>query len=213
MGEFVSYRGGEVRLDRDELLEHVVEQREWLEASCAAFDAGVLSEAKRLAGVARTLLHSDGALLAQLGVRDTGNFADSVGDNSTALFAMGLVSFADNPDGSPGYGVTLSVGGERTPFDAWWNNVAIKTIDLGGWSRSQIVKHLANKDGGAHVDPRLPAAYRALTRENGMGWYTFSDSGEELPHPGNPIPWAMRKIAFELQVTLDEMFPSGSASP
>jgi hypothetical protein len=192
---------------RDELLEHLGEQREWLAASSNAFDAGVMSEAKRLASVARTLLQSDGALLAQLGVRDTMQYADSVGDNSATLVAMGPVSMT--PDGSGGftYGVDLDPVSERSLFDPWWNNVIIKSTQYGGLRRRDIVLRLANIDGGSHVDPTLPQAYRAITRENGMGWVVLAESGENPDHPGNPVPWAMRMIAHELTISVDEAFP------
>lgn len=196
-----------MRLTNDELLEHLSEQRDWLASSAARFDEGVMSESKRMASVVRTLLQSEGALLAQLGVRESMQYADSVGDVSGAIFAMGLVSVVG---ASPGfrYGVSLGVVGDRCSFDQWWNNTVVKTMDFGGLRRRDIVLKLANKDGGSHVDPVMPQAYRAVTRENGMEWIVWSEGGEEVEHPGNPVPWAMRKIAHELMITLDAKFPA-----
>jgi hypothetical protein len=38
------------------------------------------------------------------------------------------------------------------------------------FSRRQFVLRVTNMDGGTHVDAALPADYRALTRENSIGW-------------------------------------------
>ncbi|WP_167562166.1 hypothetical protein [Pseudarthrobacter phenanthrenivorans] len=191
----------------DELLEHLEEQRDWLRASAERFDQGVVSESKRMASVVRTLLQSEGALLAQLGVRETMPFEDSVGgDVSNAAFSTGIVGMK-GVEGGFEYTASLDPISDTCSFDAWWNNMVFKTTQFGGLRRRDIILKLANKDGGSHVDPTLPQAYRAITRENGMDWVVWTADGEALEHPGNPVPWAMRQIAHEVLATLDKYYP------
>ena len=51
-------------------------------------------------------------------------------------------------------------------FRQWWESV-ILTDQLGNsFSRRSFVLALANKDGGAHVDPELDDGYAALVKAN-----------------------------------------------
>ena len=69
-----------VKLTPAEIQEHLNEQISFLRASCRLFDEGDEAEAKRIAGVLRTILHNTArsrALLAQLRKRFNWKFADS----------------------------------------------------------------------------------------------------------------------------------------
>ncbi|NNC12891.1 hypothetical protein HII28_13520 [Planctomonas sp. JC2975] len=76
------------------------------------------------------------------------------------------------------------------------------------FSRRNIVLYMANKDGGAHLDDRLPTDYEALTRRNSMGFvthdqgWTFSREVSE-----SPAPAVVRQVAEELRMTLRLQIP------
>jgi hypothetical protein len=62
-----------VRQSKSDLEAHLKEQLDFLHASCAAYDAGNSSEAKRLAATVRLLVHDTDkstSLLGQLGLKD-----------------------------------------------------------------------------------------------------------------------------------------------
>jgi hypothetical protein len=89
-------------------------------------------------------------------------------------------------------------------FGSWWTTPAVKDRAGNQWSRRHLVLHLANKEGGARVDPEAPDdALRALEKDNSLGW-TFSDPivGEGVPMLNEPIPASVRQVAHELQATL-----------
>jgi hypothetical protein len=54
-------------------------------------------------------------------------------------------------------------------FVDWWSDTVLTDADGNAFCRRNIVLWVANKDGGAHVDDALPAAYAALTRDNSIG--------------------------------------------
>lgn len=195
-----------MRHSRQELIEHLKEQREWLQSSAREYDRGSLSEAKRLASIVRTLVVDSAAshaLLVQLGVREQLQFADAAGgDHSATIFAVSLAGMEFGPAGF-GYAPSLGEIEEKIEFDPWWTNVVIKAPEIGTFSRERIVKALANKDGGSHVDPKLPASYRSLSRQNGIGWVVNDGSGDYSPL-SNPVLPAMRTIAHEIELTLND---------
>ena len=85
----------------------------------------------------------------------------------------------------------------EAPFEKWWNEVVIK--DHGGhtFTRKDVVLALANKEGGAHVDPNLSEEYANLTRYNSQGWKVMT--GGIVAAPDNSITAAsMRQIAYEM---------------
>lgn len=74
-------------------------------------------------------------------------------------------------------------------------------------SRFDIVSHIANSDGGAHVDPELDEAYMALSRQNSLGWhFTKCDIVEAIV--GRPELACVRQIAHEVLETLKQRAPA-----
>ncbi len=75
--------------------------------------------------------------------------------------------------------------------------------DLRGhtFTRKDIVPALANKEGGAHVDPNISDEYANLTRFNSQGWKVMTSG--VVAAPDNSITAAsMRQIAYEMQESL-----------
>lgn len=193
------------------LLAHLEEQRDWLVASAARFDSGVASEAKRMALTLRVLLHDTArsrALLSQLGWLDVLQFADSadVEINERTVVAIQLASVGW---GSNGFTYVANLGpiSERRPFAEWWTRTVVKTPAGSSFSRRALVLALANQDGGGHVDPKLSADYSGLSRDNAIGWELLPPSGQVSDLEGTPVPVQVRKIAYEVALTLDEQLP------
>lgn len=217
-----------------ELWAHLIEQYDFLRSHAAAFDAGQPHFAKPLATTLRVLLHhnprSDShALLAQLGVVPAPMlFLDSGGEVNPAnrvvssqLVGMklggGKADYVAPLDQGPAsmpperrwrhpssYG--LSQPGEWHTHKRWWLSFAIFKDDAGEtFTRADIVRAVANSDGGAHVDRSLKDAYDRLTRSNSLGWILHTNTGE---HPlGNPVLPTIRQIAWEVEQSLLRQFP------
>jgi hypothetical protein len=65
---------------------------------------------------------------------------------------------------------------------------------------------LANKEGGAHVDPVLAEDWASVTRSGAFA--TVSSGGRATPL--NPVPALMRQIAYEIDWTLKKHMPAWS---
>jgi hypothetical protein len=188
---------------RPDLHELLIEQLDWLRASCHRYDTGVHSEAKRLASTVRTLLRQTGsshALLEQLGWLKDMRFLSQAAplDPDVEVYGLAsLVTMAIGPNGLQ-YEPILSEPQIPMPFELWWTMPILANGSM-SFSRCDVVLALANKDGGSHVQPTLPGDYRSLTRENGLGW---TMSNPDAPEPGNPVPAVMRTIAHEILSSL-----------
>jgi hypothetical protein len=53
----------------------------------------------------------------------------------------------------------------KTPFSEWWLSIVFKDKSGKTFSRRDIVRHVADTDGGAHVDAGLDETYKALSRD------------------------------------------------
>lgn len=207
---------GKVAQSADDLRRHLAESVGFLEVSSAAFDGGSLAEAKRLATTLRVLAHDvtgkSVSLLHQLGIKDSMRFISTVGVDRPGNVAPyhGLVGIR------LGGGVTFRArlanvsAAERRehPFDRWWNEVVIDNRAGTVLTRKDLILALANKDGGAHVDPELQSSYAALTRAVGVGWIGLTASAE------GPVLevelHSARQVAFEM---LESLRASGVLAP
>ena len=205
---------------RDELLEFFNEQIGFLERSNEAFDAGHFSQAKQLAVPIRVLLHQTGAshaLVNQLGLEDALSWVDTAGrpDPQNLLSTPGLTRFkmVAGTNADPEYEAKLGdfppspiltkdgrriTRGSRIPFDEWWTNPVLKDSAGTEFSRRAIVLALANKEGGAHVDPVADADYDAIAKSNSLGWAVSVGNEDPRPMSQNPVFPSMRQISYEV---------------
>jgi hypothetical protein len=206
-----------------ELIEHLRAQLGFLERSAEAFDNGFQDEAKRLAVVIRVLLHDTPAsqsVLGLLGVKQHLAFMDSANriDPKNLVSTPGLVMFSVSADG-PRYEAKLGRfkpprGRRPNPpkrFDAWWNDPVTKDDEGHLFARRDYVLAVANKEGGAHVDPTLDAKWAALTRNDSLGFVQSPQGGirvglgpnkAEGASLGTPALVCIRQIAYELDESL-----------
>jgi hypothetical protein len=205
------------------LIEHIQDQIRFLEASGTAFDAGHDGEAKRLATVVRVLLHDTNnskSLLGQAKVKERMSYLNTAAPfnprnlmSHTGLVMMKLTTGPD-PNAGGEYVPLLGEGSPEhqnrpSPFTHWWQELVIKDNQGNTWTRQDVVLELANKEGGAHVDPTLTKKYEASATNNALGWmYTEGPDDVGTPFKGNPVFASMRQIAYEVEMTLNRELPN-----
>lgn len=192
--------------DRRELGQNLREQRAFLRNSAAAYDTGVEPEAKRLAVVLRTLLHDtirQASLLTQLEVLSLLKFADTAVPviPGNLVTSLDFVMIEAGPEGTrylpPLSDLSPLRLNQSKPFSLWWTDKVTKLVDGSEHSRRDWVLGIADREGGAHVDPRRDPLYEAVTRGNGMIWIA----------DGNIALASVRQIAHEVEQTLAEQLP------
>ena len=199
-----------VKQTKAELRQHLRESISFLEMSASAFDAGHVHEAKRLATTIRVIVHdtkNSHSLLSQLGIKQTMGFLDSAYpyDPENLASHHGLVGLRIG-GAATRYWAPLSepIGPHRARyamFPNWWNKVVIVDSLKAKFSRLDLVLALANKDGGAHVDPALDEAYNNLSRHNSVGWIARNGDAET---PVNEVElYSVRQIAHELLTSIE----------
>lgn len=177
---------------------------------CDAYDSGAEVVALSIATALRVLLHesrNSKSLRIQAGksnielVNTAMPFeAPPAGKKRLGSF-LGLVGMTMGT-GSPdemGY-VPMLDGGPSTPvlsaFDDYWNQVIFMDTNCEKFTRCELVLYVSDKDGGAHVDPRIPQRFAALVRQNSLGWRA-SHNQIEFDMPDVELA-AIRQIAHEV---------------
>ena len=200
---------------KDELKRELVEQLQLLRHSCVAFDQGLEAIGKHLALSVRVLVHQHGqsrALLDQLGLRSI-RFLDSAGELSPTNLLPECKLTALRVTASGGRYIAPIQGAlpmKPISFVGWWNTPILKDLNGQKFCRRDLVLHVADTDGGAHVDPELDEAYMAISRENSLGW-VFKSGDIVQALDGRPELVCMRQIAHEVLSTISEFVPEFSA--
>ncbi|MFD1711409.1 hypothetical protein FVQ98_12600 [Ottowia sp. GY511] len=181
------------------LVEKLEQQLKFLQASCAAFDAGHESEALRIAVALRVLFHDTAnstSLLSHLGIKNSINIISTIGLKQKPQVSPNEVFYMP---------LKLSMEGVTPPLDLrratnlsienWWNEVILIQNEV--FSRKDVTLTAANKDGGAHVDSHLDK--KATELKLGLGTFSVSQDGLEttknLTDAHFPL---LRQIAFEV---------------
>jgi hypothetical protein len=223
---------GKQRQSQSELWAQLCDQTDLLMLHCSHFDEGNDVVAKPMATTLRVLLHSNSnpksrsrALLDQLGIR-AGRWRSVAhpGHPRDRMFASTIWSFsATMVVGSSEHKARCmpilrgpDEGLRRVLFPTWWTEPVAYNRDSGKvFSRMDIVRHVADTDGGAHVDDSLDDSYAALRSGDFLSvraqWGPhFVGIGSD-PKQGAPIAGAVgaaiRTIAHETLVTLQERAP------
>ncbi len=154
----------------ENVLARLKEQMEFLRTSLRAFYAGDFAEGVRIATVIRVLVHESGMskpLLKQakpngLELRILEHVGESTGQAEIFSFAVSVrmgSTVAPAVDLGSSHHTLTSVG-------AWWNRAVFTFQSRMGtqliYRRRQVVLILANKEGGAHVDPNEDPDYERL---------------------------------------------------
>jgi hypothetical protein len=206
-----------VRRDRGQLVEKIREQVQLLDVLGASFDAGNRVTGLPLATTIRVFVHDTSnshALLAQVGeLKSTTPFIDTaLRDDPANLITsrFGLVLMKMTAGVEATWVPRAEVPGPPTPgalpryvpFKSWWEDGVLRDAKGTSWSRKGIVLAIANKEGGAHIDPEQPLDVRAIEKDNSMGW-TYSDPLKtDEPMSNGPLMPSIRQIAYELEHTI-----------
>jgi hypothetical protein len=199
----------------EELISHLRDQINFLLLSADSFDRGFFSEAKRMAVAIRILLYDttkSSSLLGQLGKKNI-YFYDTAAnyDPANSMSTPGLVLMKCSPSGGE-YEAPLDAGPPtryvrgKIPFDEWWNRIVIADIKHNTFSRRDLVLAVTNKDGGAHIDPKLDAAFAQLSRFNSLAWKFHSSDGTTKDFTPNPELPSIRQITHEVLKSLKDEF-------
>ena len=200
-----------IKQTKQELLSHLADNMQFLQLSAAAFDKGLLGEAKRMAVAVRVLVHDtpkSKSLLGQLKYKTNMSFFDTAHDYKpdNLMNHHGLVGLKIDLENftESSYNVPLTLDGRPNKFILfadWWNKVVIVDNKKNVFRRRDIILSLANQDGGAHVDPELNLAYAQLSRQNSIGWVLSSAQGQK---PLGAVEFfSMRQLAHEVLVSVD----------
>lgn len=204
---------------RDEIVEALWEQYTFIEDSAASFDEGHESEAKRIAAALRILTRdtrSSRSVLGQLDLLDRIKMLNtSAAVNArNQLSTSGLVAIQAQ-HGGPRYVPLLNDYPNSTepvlvPYHRWLTDPIAKAEGR-TWSREDLIRHVADKDGGAHVDPSLPEPFHNLSRNNSMGWYASSADTQDPAPPKNRYDLtAIRQIGHEMLMSIRRLHAEGT---
>ncbi|HSH58607.1 MAG TPA: hypothetical protein VK988_02990 [Acidimicrobiales bacterium] len=209
------------RRDRPHLLKKLREQLDVLRALGESFDAGNAVIGYPLSTTIRVLVHDTAkshALLGQTGDLSSMAFLDtSLPINPRNLLSQGglvvlqmtaglgatwVPRFAVPSPPVPGADPRL------VPFGTWWTEDVMKDHNGTLWSRARMVLAIANKEGGAHIDPTQPVDVRAIEEENSMGWSYHDPLVGDQPMSLGPLMPSTRQIAHELEKSITRHFAS-----
>jgi hypothetical protein len=199
----------------EDLKQELKDQINLLQNACERYDSGLDAIGKHIALSLRVLLHHRGqskSLLEQLGMRQL-EFYDTAGpiDPAELLSKCGFImmkmssgegKYIPRIAGPPNPNHKI----RKIPFNQWWSEPVLKAKDGNLFSRYDLIRNVADTDGGAHVDPGLESAYMDLSRKNSLGW-SFVKGNIDEAFKGRPELACMRQIAEEVLVTLRENCP------
>jgi hypothetical protein len=196
--------------------EQLAQQLQFIKNSCDAYDRGEKGEAIRIATCVRILMHdtkNSTSLLTHLGTKNisfrTGCSVFDGSPTNTFVFE-GLCLFT-------GAGVLPKLDRVAAAYlsaDEWWHQlIAIPARGI-RVTRESIVLTVANKDGGAHIDEKLPEEYEFTKRgslvqvsglgASGMKTIFMLTGGAPVKAEGNVRPVSdqhllyLRQIGFEV---------------
>jgi hypothetical protein len=190
----------------DDYKQHLRDQLDFLERSASAYDQGHTNEAARIATTLRVLFHDTGtstSLLTHLGAKNTVKLASKTSDDShifdnAAKTGRPILGFSKVSM------VTISIGKcepdlseplRSVDIQTWLSECLIAHPGTKNISRHDVIQWLANKDGGAHVDEKLPEEYKNFKQDGSIGALEFGGELKDIP---NAPKMLLRTMADEV---------------
>ena len=184
---------------------HLGVQLDFLRNSARAFDSGNKPEAIRIAVVLRVIFYRSTksiSLLDHLNALEIKIRSEAfarrqalTGRRVVAGFSWSLATMVLAPSGCRLEPRTDPSGPcAFVSATEWWNEV-VSTLSGNGYTRAKIILWAANKDGGAHVDAKVPEAYAELRASGALGF--FQIGGVQIPVEDAHLT-LLRTMAFEV---------------
>jgi hypothetical protein len=209
------------RRERPALIRKVKDQVQLLHVLGEAFDSGHRVVAYPLATAIRVLVHDTAkshVLLAQIGEITKMQFLDtSLPINPRNLLkshsGLALIKMTSGIgiEWVPRNEVPVPTPGAEprdVPFKLWWETDNTSDSEGTLWSRRRMVLDIANKEGGAHIDPAQPLDIQAIEEENSMGWTYHDPIVSDQPMSNGPLMPSIRQIAYELEMSITKHLAS-----
>lgn len=181
----------------DDISELLKDQLDHLTTTCARFDQGDTREYRRIATSIRLLAHQtsrSSSLLGQAGLLSRGfvNSAEHLHPNNI-IGECNLIALIVPPHKGPARWVAGLDDGplEFVKFDIWWNQPVMADQVQPALTRSRLIRHVADQDGGAHVDPEIDEAFERMRRDA----FRWTRGKETTEHPDRH---AIRQIGHEI---------------
>ena len=176
---------------------------------CANFDSKRLVDPGSMALQLRLLFIDSSArtggrsVMNLMGVTNAQKILSTVPQaiSNRTISSMGFLGLRTGPDGSEWYAPLSDAPGARNLLTTqkWLDENIFKTGSI-TFSRCKLISDIANKEGGAHVDPVIDPDYYEIARANGTGWIFVGVDGKEIPL-GNPFPAMLRQLCYEVFMT------------
>ena len=180
-------------------------------------------ESKRIATAIRVLIHdthNSRSLLLSLGVKEVVKYIDSSSPNNGRLHSMtGMQGVVGSPlDAYLGLVAKINTGDKliavplymqhlkewhasysKKDFSDWWT-AQVYSHNGNNYTRRDLILFLANKDGGAHVDPEQPEGYQEA-KENKL---QLNINGIRADFDRNIVFATVAQIGWELLNSIDD---------
>jgi len=214
------------------LVQYLGDQIRFLQSSSAAYDSGFTGESVRLAASLRVLLHDTrrcDSLLGLLGFKRKLRYrstAEPFSDNHVGDYHPLVLQhfYVGPPESRVDYVPAFVAPPPRVErprllgFREWWEEVIVMPNSTMGtkaeghrFSRRDLILHMCDKQGGAHVDPALDEDYARLVCEPSESFYwrqTKPVVSKLQPMPRQQVaPASIRQITYELLLTLEKECP------
>ncbi|WPC18749.1 hypothetical protein SIN07_06705 [Pediococcus inopinatus] len=185
-----------------EIKEHWDTNIEFIKSSVINFDNGNEKEARRIALALRILFHETArskSIYNQIDGKLAFKSAANIYSPANLVSSWNLLALSMGPEGIK-YIPNLDQQTRNfyMMFEDWWHEI-IFDDKKNLFSRKDIILFVANKDGGAHLDPEIPEKYAQLEINNSLG---FTDENGNKPQ-NNPIYQSIRVIAQEVMDSLE----------
>lgn len=154
----------------ERMTKKLLEQLNFIQRSCEAYDKGFEDEAIRVATSLRIIFHQTTAstsLITHLKFGGKKMLSSSRGHGS----AMDYLSWVINMESRQPVMTRPILGTEfrELYIKEWWNGEPVFVCNNQTFTRRNIILSAANKDGGTHVDEKLEKFYEALIEGLGDG--------------------------------------------
>lgn len=164
-----------------------------------SFDQGYADESIRIAVCLRVLFHdtkSQTSLLTQMKARSARILSTVPRVEPGTVFFSGMFRLALPSGGVPKVSVALGDAPHKEMFsrDEWWDQI-IFIDDRASIRRKDVALCAADRDGGAHVDPRLTPEYKTL--QDGVWKIATRYPYSEVPVPDSHFV-LLRQMGYEV---------------